>query len=81
IRVPLKKGKSLRQNLKEHGLLEDFLKKNPYNPASKYIPRLANEAATESLTNYMDPSPPHQSFPLLCQQLISPPPKNPSPRQ
>uniref|UniRef100_A0A8C4WCW5 pepsin A n=1 Tax=Gopherus evgoodei TaxID=1825980 RepID=A0A8C4WCW5_9SAUR len=29
IRVCLKKGKSLRQSLKEHGLLEDFLKKHP----------------------------------------------------
>uniref|UniRef100_A0A8C4Y026 pepsin A n=1 Tax=Gopherus evgoodei TaxID=1825980 RepID=A0A8C4Y026_9SAUR len=38
-KVSLKKGKSLRQNLKEHGLLEDFLKKHPYN-----LP----------LTNYMD---------------------------
>uniref|UniRef100_A0A8C4W3A9 pepsin A n=1 Tax=Gopherus evgoodei TaxID=1825980 RepID=A0A8C4W3A9_9SAUR len=56
IRVPLQKGKSLRQNLKEHGLLEDFLKKNPYNPASKYFPRLANDAASETLTNYMDVS-------------------------
>uniref|UniRef100_A0A8C4W9A7 pepsin A n=1 Tax=Gopherus evgoodei TaxID=1825980 RepID=A0A8C4W9A7_9SAUR len=54
IRVPLQKGKSLRQNLKEHGLLEDFLKKNPYNPASKYFPNLANDAASEPLTNYMD---------------------------
>uniref|UniRef100_A0A8C4Y0T6 pepsin A n=1 Tax=Gopherus evgoodei TaxID=1825980 RepID=A0A8C4Y0T6_9SAUR len=52
--VPLQKGKSLRQNLKEHGLLEDFLKKNPYNPASKYFPNLANDAASEPLTNYMD---------------------------
>uniref|UniRef100_A0A452HNX4 pepsin A n=1 Tax=Gopherus agassizii TaxID=38772 RepID=A0A452HNX4_9SAUR len=53
-KVPLQKGKSLRQNLKEHGLLEDFLKKNPYNPASKYFPNLANDAASEPLTNYMD---------------------------
>ncbi|XP_039393856.1 pepsin A-like isoform X2 [Mauremys reevesii] len=53
-RVPLKKGKSLRQNLKDHGLLEDFLKKHPRNPASKYFPSLANEAASEPLTNYMD---------------------------
>uniref|UniRef100_A0A452HSM2 pepsin A n=1 Tax=Gopherus agassizii TaxID=38772 RepID=A0A452HSM2_9SAUR len=56
IRVSLKKGKSLRQNLKEHGLLEDFLKKNPYNLASKYFPSLANDAASEPLTNYMDVS-------------------------
>uniref|UniRef100_A0A8C3SWU8 pepsin A n=1 Tax=Chelydra serpentina TaxID=8475 RepID=A0A8C3SWU8_CHESE len=54
IRVSLKKGKSLRQNLKEHGLLEDFLKKHPYNVASKYFPSLANDYASEPLTNYMD---------------------------
>ncbi|XP_077675976.1 pepsin A-like [Eretmochelys imbricata] len=53
-KVSLKKGKSLRQNLKEHGLLEDFLKKHPYNPASKYFPSLANKFASEPLTNYMD---------------------------
>ncbi|KAM7165185.1 pepsin A-like [Macrochelys suwanniensis] len=53
-KVSLKKGKSLRQNLKEHGLLEDFLKKHPYNLASKYFPSLANDYASEPLTNYMD---------------------------
>uniref|UniRef100_A0A8C3FYJ3 pepsin A n=1 Tax=Chrysemys picta bellii TaxID=8478 RepID=A0A8C3FYJ3_CHRPI len=53
-KVSLKKGKSLRQNLKEHGLLEDFLRKYPYNVASKYFPSLANEASSEPLTNYMD---------------------------
>ncbi|XP_065260141.1 pepsin A-2/A-3-like [Emys orbicularis] len=53
-KVSLKKGKSLRQNLKEHGLLEDFLRKHPYNVASKYFPSLSNEDASEPLTNYMD---------------------------
>ncbi|CAM5149350.1 unnamed protein product [Natator depressus] len=53
-KVSLKKGKSLRQNLKEHGLLEDFLKKHPYNLASKYFPSLTNEDASEPLTNCMD---------------------------
>ncbi|XP_044871269.1 pepsin A-like [Mauremys mutica] len=53
-KVSLKKGKSLRQNLKDHGLLEDFLKKHPRNLASKYFPNLANKAASEPLTNYMD---------------------------
>uniref|UniRef100_A0A8C3FVE7 pepsin A n=1 Tax=Chrysemys picta bellii TaxID=8478 RepID=A0A8C3FVE7_CHRPI len=53
-KVSLKKGKSLRQNLKEHGLLEDFLKKHPYNLASKYFPSLSSEFASEPLTNYMD---------------------------
>ncbi|XP_074854091.1 pepsin A-like [Carettochelys insculpta] len=53
-KVSLKKKKSLRQNLQEHGLLEDFLKKHPYNLASKYFPGLASRFATEPLTNYMD---------------------------
>ncbi|CAM5119789.1 unnamed protein product [Eretmochelys imbricata] len=53
-KVSLKKGKSLRQNLKEHGLLENFLKKHPCNLASKYFPSLASEDASEPLTNYMD---------------------------
>uniref|UniRef100_A0A8C3IX49 pepsin A n=1 Tax=Chrysemys picta bellii TaxID=8478 RepID=A0A8C3IX49_CHRPI len=48
------KGKSLRQNLKEHGLLKDFLRNHPYNVASKYFPNLSNEFASEPLTNYMD---------------------------
>uniref|UniRef100_A0A8C0H7U4 pepsin A n=1 Tax=Chelonoidis abingdonii TaxID=106734 RepID=A0A8C0H7U4_CHEAB len=54
MRLHRDKGKSLRQSLKEHGLLEDFLKKRPYNLASKYFPSLANQAASEPLTNYMD---------------------------
>ncbi|NWJ09265.1 PEPA protein, partial [Crypturellus undulatus] len=53
-RVTLKKGKSLRKALKEHGLLEHFLKHNPYNLASKYIPSLASTVSSEPLTNYMD---------------------------
>ncbi|XP_074854092.1 pepsin A-like [Carettochelys insculpta] len=53
-KVSLKKGKSLRQNLKKHDLLEDFLKKNPYNLASKYFPGMASQNATEPLSNYMD---------------------------
>uniref|UniRef100_A0A8D0HX35 pepsin A n=1 Tax=Sphenodon punctatus TaxID=8508 RepID=A0A8D0HX35_SPHPU len=52
--IPLKRGKSLRQSLQEHGLLEDFLKKHPYNLGSKYFPTLANEDASEPLENYMD---------------------------
>ncbi|NXD16633.1 PEPA protein, partial [Nothocercus nigrocapillus] len=53
-KVTLKKGKSLRKALKEHGLLEHYLKHNPYNPASKYIPSLAAKVSSEPLTNYMD---------------------------
>ncbi|NXA42481.1 PEPA protein, partial [Eudromia elegans] len=52
-KVSLKKGKSLRKALKEHGLLEHYLKHNPYNLASKYFPTLAT-VSSEPLTNYMD---------------------------
>uniref|UniRef100_A0A3Q2LQ02 Pepsin A n=1 Tax=Equus caballus TaxID=9796 RepID=A0A3Q2LQ02_HORSE len=55
--VPLVKRKSLRQNLRENGLLEDFLKQHPRNPASKYFPKeAATLAATEGLENYKDVS-------------------------
>lgn len=53
-RVPLHKGKSLRKVLKEHGLLEDFLKKHPYSISTKYS-SLA-KVASEPLTNYLDVS-------------------------
>ncbi|KAM9605977.1 LOW QUALITY PROTEIN: pepsin A-5 [Morphnus guianensis] len=50
-RVPLRRGKSLRQVLKEHGLLERYLKQHPYNLASKY--HHAGVSA-EPLQNYLD---------------------------
>ncbi|XP_061465760.1 pepsin A-like isoform X2 [Rhineura floridana] len=53
-KIPLKKGKSLRQSLKEHGLLEKYLEKHPYNLGSKYFPSQANTDAAEPLENYMD---------------------------
>nr|XP_044606073.1 pepsin A-like [Equus asinus] len=54
-KVPLVKNKSLRQNLRENGLLEEFLKQHPRNPASKYFPKeAATLADTEGLENYMD---------------------------
>ena len=47
----------MRQNLRENGLLEDFLKQHPRNPASKYFPKeAATLAATEGLENYKDVS-------------------------
>uniref|UniRef100_A0A8D0B589 pepsin A n=1 Tax=Salvator merianae TaxID=96440 RepID=A0A8D0B589_SALMN len=53
-RIPLKKTKSLRQNLKEHGLLDKYLKHHHHNLGSKYFPSLATQYATEPLENYMD---------------------------
>ncbi|NWI58961.1 PEPA protein, partial [Calyptomena viridis] len=49
-RVSLRKTKSLRERLREQGLLESFLEQHPYNLASKYFPGLA----MEPLQNYMD---------------------------
>ncbi|XP_062432141.1 pepsin A-like [Rhea pennata] len=53
-KIYLRKGKSLRKSLKEHGLLEYYLKHNPYNLASKYFPTLAGRVSSEPLENYMD---------------------------
>ncbi|KFQ37704.1 Pepsin A, partial [Mesitornis unicolor] len=50
-RIPLQKGKSLRQKLKEQGLLESYLRQHPYNLATKYFPR---RVASEPLENYLD---------------------------
>ncbi|KAM6159373.1 pepsin A [Rhynchocyon petersi] len=54
IKVPLVRKKSLRQNLIDHGLLEDFLKKHSFNPASKYFKDAATMLSTQPLVNYMD---------------------------
>ncbi|MGH0185111.1 UNVERIFIED_CONTAM: hypothetical protein FKN15_017561 [Acipenser sinensis] len=35
-KVPLYKGKSARETLEEQGLLDEFLKKHPYNPTAKF---------------------------------------------
>lgn len=51
--MPLKRGKSLRRVLREHGLLERYLAAHPYNPAAKYFPSFA---ASETLQNYLDVS-------------------------
>ncbi|XP_003920243.2 pepsin A [Saimiri boliviensis] len=55
-KVPLVRKKSLRKNLIEHGLLEDFLKTNTFNPASKYFPQggAATMIANQPLVNYLD---------------------------
>ncbi|XP_073542217.1 pepsin A-like isoform X1 [Phyllobates terribilis] len=55
VKVPLRKGESLRSRLNRLGLLGDYLQKHPYNPATKYFPisSLA-ESSAEPLQNYMD---------------------------
>ncbi|XP_007483929.1 gastricsin [Monodelphis domestica] len=39
LRIPLKKGKSIRETMKEKGVLEEFLKTYHYDPAKKYDSR------------------------------------------
>ncbi|KAG8434900.1 hypothetical protein GDO86_013023 [Hymenochirus boettgeri] len=53
VKIPLQKGESFRNRLQRLGLLGDYLKRYPYNPASKYFPVLAQTTA-EPLRNYMD---------------------------
>ncbi|KAM6394545.1 pepsin A-5 [Pluvialis apricaria] len=50
-RIPLRKVKSLRQTLREQGLLETYLKQHPYNLAAKYFP---TRISAEPLQNYLD---------------------------
>ncbi|XP_072494526.1 gastricsin-like [Notamacropus eugenii] len=54
IKVPLKRFKSMKQVMKEKGVLRDFLKNHKYNPATKYFNQFATD--DEPLTNYMDMS-------------------------
>ncbi|XP_041083520.1 pepsin A-like [Polyodon spathula] len=53
LKVPLRKGKSVRKALEEKGLLEDFLQRYPYNPSAKFNPSFAVQS-NESLMNDMD---------------------------
>ncbi|XP_040837825.1 pepsin II-4-like [Ochotona curzoniae] len=54
-KVPLVKKKSLRKNLSEKGLLQDYLKTHNPNRASKYFPNeVYAKKTTETMENYMD---------------------------
>ncbi|XP_064922510.1 pepsin A [Columba livia] len=50
-RIPLRRGKSLRQVLRENGLLEQFLERHPYNPAAKFFNIFGS---SEPMVNYLD---------------------------
>ncbi|XP_043356287.1 gastricsin-like isoform X4 [Dermochelys coriacea] len=52
VRIPLKKFKSMRQVMKEKGVLKDYLKNHKYDPASKYFNNFA--IAYEALANDLD---------------------------
>lgn len=53
--IPLKQGKSIREAMKERGVLQDYLAKHRhYDPAYKYFSNFAT--AYEPLSNNMDVS-------------------------
>lgn len=54
LRIPLHKGKSLRNTLKEQGLLEDFLRRHQYEFSEKNSN--IGVVAIEPLINYLDVS-------------------------
>uniref|UniRef100_A0A8C4RS84 pepsin A n=1 Tax=Erpetoichthys calabaricus TaxID=27687 RepID=A0A8C4RS84_ERPCA len=53
-RLHLQKGKTVREILKEKGLLDDFLREHPYNPLSKF--QGYGVVSNEPMTNYLDMS-------------------------
>ncbi|XP_040838905.1 gastricsin [Ochotona curzoniae] len=54
IKVPLKRFKSIRENLREKGLLKDFLKTHKHDPALKY--RFDDFSVTYEPMDYLDAS-------------------------
>ncbi|XP_067387928.1 gastricsin-like isoform X3 [Emydura macquarii macquarii] len=54
VRVSLKRFKSMREVMKEKGVLKSYLKNHKYDPAMKYFQNFAT--AYEPLDNYMDMS-------------------------
>uniref|UniRef100_A0A7M4FYG0 Peptidase A1 domain-containing protein n=1 Tax=Crocodylus porosus TaxID=8502 RepID=A0A7M4FYG0_CROPO len=55
VSVPLKKGRSAKEVMKEKGVLEDFLKHRRYDPGRKYHVNEYN-VAYEPMTSYLDSS-------------------------
>ncbi|KAM6370176.1 pepsin B-like [Pluvialis apricaria] len=55
VRIKLKKAKSIREKMREAGVLDDYLKKIKYDPAKKY--RFSeNYVVYEPITNHLDSS-------------------------
>ncbi|XP_065741125.1 gastricsin [Phocoena phocoena] len=52
IKVPVKKLKSIRETMKEKGILEDFLRTHKYDPAQKY--RFSDFSVASEPMEYMD---------------------------
>ncbi|XP_061869652.1 pepsin B-like [Colius striatus] len=55
VRIKLKKAKSIREKMREAGVLDDFLKKIKYDPAMKYH-FSGDYVVNEPMTNHLDSS-------------------------
>lgn len=68
-RIKLKKAKSIRDKMKEAGVLEDYLKNIKYKPASE------GQVVYELITNHLDVSSPAplSRCPPVCRGICSPP--------
>ncbi|XP_006025346.1 embryonic pepsinogen-like [Alligator sinensis] len=53
-RIPLQRGKTLREILREKGLLEDFVKHHHYDIRTKYARSFASQGIYEPLINSLD---------------------------
>lgn len=64
----MKKLKSIRETMKEKGILEDFLRTHKYDPAQKY--RFSDFSVASEPMEYMDvsPDPPRGSPSPCCQR-------------
>ncbi|XP_078514919.1 pepsin A-like isoform X2 [Lissotriton helveticus] len=56
VKIPLKKGKSMRERMREDGTLKEFLKSHKIDHANKYLPVLDADAFYEPMINYFDTS-------------------------
>ncbi|KFP91897.1 Gastricsin, partial [Apaloderma vittatum] len=55
VRIQLKKAKSIREKMREAGVLDDYLKKVNYDPAKKY--RFSGDyVVNEPITSHLDSS-------------------------
>lgn len=65
-RIPLIKGKTAREALKEKGLWDEYRKRYPYNPVAKFM-----QSGTESMSNDADVSPDQRQFRVGSSYCLS----------
>lgn len=72
-RIKLKKAKSIREKMREAGVLEQYLKKIKYDPVKKY--NFSNDyVVNEPITNHLDVSSPLSRCLSVCTSYSPLPP-------